>query len=180
MKKSYAMNRVGQVVAVASCAIAAAGAAVAGAAGEPPGDARPHDARPNGCGDERRPGPPDMPGAMGFGVDRPPPYLMGITLTEEQQDKIFSIMHAAAPEFREHMKAARKARDALRDLGQSTAFDNGRAAALAQAQASAESQLSLLRTRTDHDIFQLLTPEQRSRIAERQREHDAHAHGEAP
>jgi Spy/CpxP family protein refolding chaperone len=113
-----------------------------------------------------------MPGFMGpFGDDRPPPYLMGLKLSEEQQDKVFSIMHAASPELREHMKAARKAREALHDLGESDAFDSGKAAALAQAEASAESKLVLLHTRTDHDILMVLTPEQRAQIAERRREH---------
>jgi periplasmic protein CpxP/Spy len=111
---------------------------------------------------------------MEFGEERPPPYLMGIDLTEEQQDRLFAILHAAAPELREHMKAARKAHEALRDLGQSTAFDDGKAAALAQTAASAESQLALLRTRTDHEIFMVLTPEQRTHLAEGRREHDSH------
>jgi periplasmic protein CpxP/Spy len=111
---------------------------------------------------------------MGFGEDRPPPYLMGLHLTEEQEDKVFTIMHAAAPEFREHMKAAHKAHEALHDLGESAAFDNAKAAALAQAAATAESQLALLRARTDHEIFVLLTPEQRARIQERRREHESH------
>jgi periplasmic protein CpxP/Spy len=115
---------------------------------------------------------------MGFGEDHPPPYLMGLRLTEEQQDKVFTILHAAAPELREHMKAAHKAHEALRDLGESAAFDNAKAAALAQSAATAESQLALLRARTDHEIFSLLTPEQRSRIEERRREHDSR--GESP
>jgi Spy/CpxP family protein refolding chaperone len=115
---------------------------------------------------------------MGFGEDRPPPYLMGVNLSEDQQDKVFAILHAAAPQLREHMKAARKARDALRDLSESSDYDNGKATTLAQAQASAESQLTLLRTRTDHDIYLVLTQEQRTQVAQRQRER--HAHEGAP
>jgi periplasmic protein CpxP/Spy len=88
------------------------------------------------------------------------------------------ILHAAAPELREHLKAARKAHDALRDLSQSAGYDDGKATALAQTEASAQGQLLLLRTRTDHEIFMILTPEQRARLAERRREHDLH--GEPP
>jgi protein CpxP len=99
-------------------------------------------------------------------------------LSEDQQDKVFAILHAAAPQLREHMKAARKARDALRDLSESSDYDNGKATTLAQAQASAESQLTLLRTRTDHDIYLVLTQEQRTQVAQRQRER--HAHEGAP
>jgi periplasmic protein CpxP/Spy len=115
-----------------------------------------------------------------FDGDRPPPYLMGIKLTEEQEDKIFSIEHAAAPQFREHLKAARKAREALRDIGQSTAYDSNKAAALAQSEASAESQLALLHARTDHDIFLVLTAEQRAQLADRRHQHDGRSDAEPP
>jgi protein CpxP len=173
MSKSYARNRLSQGAA-AAVLICAASASM-GAPGDAPSRDGPNG--PHGCGRDSRPGPfgpPGMPGPMGFGEDRPPPYLTGANLTEEQQDKVFSILHAAAPELREHMKAARKAHEALRDLGQSAAYDNNKAASLAQAEASAQSQLTLLRTRTDHEIFMLLTPEQRTRIADRG-EHDSHA-----
>jgi Spy/CpxP family protein refolding chaperone len=92
---------------------------------------------------------------------------MGLTLSEEQQDKIFAILHAAAPANRDHMKKARKAREALRDLAQSSAYTSEKAAALAQAESAAEAELSLLRARTDHDIFMVLTPEQRAHLSER-------------
>jgi Spy/CpxP family protein refolding chaperone len=100
------------------------------------------------------------------GEDRPPPYLIGVRLSEDQQDKVFGILHAAAPEMRERSKAARKAREALRELGQSAEYDAAKAASLAQALGSAEGQLALLRARTDREIFVLLTPEQRARVAE--------------
>jgi periplasmic protein CpxP/Spy len=171
MSKSNMTNRRATVAAILICAGTAAMAA--------PADTPPRDGLkdPRGCMQDWHPGPPGppgMPGPMGFGEDRPPPYLTGIDLTEEQQDKVFAILHAAAPELREHMKAARKAHEALHDLGQSAAFDSGKAAALAQTEASAESQLALLRTHTDHEIFMVLTPEQRTHLAERRREHDSH------
>jgi periplasmic protein CpxP/Spy len=185
MSNSYASNRLTRAVAAALCLMCAAGAAMAGAGpdGPPPGDGP----GPHGCGQSWHPGPPGPPGMggmggpMGFlGEDHPPPYLMGMKLSDEQEDKVFSILHAAAPEFREHMKAARKARDALRELGQSSAYDANKAAVLAQSEASAESQLSLLHARTDHDIFLLLTQEQRTQIADKRRQHEGHPDREAP
>jgi Spy/CpxP family protein refolding chaperone len=101
---------------------------------------------------------------------------MDTALSEDQQDKVFAILHAAAPELREHMKAARKAREALGELSHSTAFDSGKAEALAQTQAEAESQVALLRARTDHDIYLVLTPDQRAHIADREHEHADRAH----
>lgn len=184
MTSSFATTRLTRGVLSTLGLAFVAGAAPAASAADGPAHDGPKD--PHACAPDRHPGPPGMPGSMGFQgpmdvlADRPPPYLMGVNLTEEQQDKVFSILHAAAPEFREHMKAARKAHDALRDLGQSVTYDNGKAATLAQAAASAQSQVELLRTRVDHEIYMLLTPEQRARIAEKRRERDAHGEPPAP
>jgi protein CpxP len=100
----------------------------------------------------------------------PPPYLRDVKLSEEQGDKIFALLHAASPKFRDQMKAEHKAREALHELGESSSFDDAKAQSLAQALASSESQLSLLHTRLDHEIFMTLTPEQRTQIADRKRQ----------
>jgi periplasmic protein CpxP/Spy len=140
-------------------------------------------AGPHDCAQEGR---PPLPGPFGpqrsldFTQDRPPPYLMGLTLSEEQQDKIFAILHAAAPAIRDHMKAARKAHDELRDLAQSAAFTSDKANALAQAESVAGAQLSLLLARNDHDIFIVLTPEQRAHLTERERDRRAPPHDGPP
>ena len=139
------------------------------AAAPPPGG--PHGE--GACGPEFR-GPPGPPGAFGgfgpphFGPDfhEGPPYLRDLALSEEQQDKVFAIVHAAAPQLREQEKTARKNRDALRDLGLSPDYDAAKAASLAQIQAAAESKLTLLHARMDHDIYGLLTADQRQRLVE--------------
>jgi Spy/CpxP family protein refolding chaperone len=119
--------------------------------------------------------------APGFGrfsgeheADRPPPFLMGLSLSDEQQDKVFAIVHAAAPALRDQSKAARKARDALRESVQSAQFTEANATQLAQAQGKAEAQLALLRTRMEHEIYSLLTTEQRARVVDRERERESH------
>jgi protein CpxP len=107
--------------------------------------------------------------------DVPPPLLAGLTLTEEQQDKVFGILHAAAPAIREQAKAHRKAREALEDLTTTVQYDEVRAGALADASAKADSQLALLRARTERDIYLLLTPQQRVQMLDRRRERQARA-----
>jgi protein CpxP len=128
------------------------------------------------------PGPPMGPPFVGpqFGTQHQPPYLMGVTLTEDQQDKVFAILHAAEPALREQEKAVRKARDGLRDLGRSAQFDAGSAATLAQALGKAESQLTLLRVRADHDVFAVLTTEQKTEISHLESEHESHRPAEHP
>jgi Spy/CpxP family protein refolding chaperone len=118
-------------------------------------------------------GPPPFMGPP-FGAQHLPPYLMGVTLTEDQQDKVFAIFHAAEPALREQEKAVRKARDGLRDLGRSAQFDAGSAAALAQVLGKSESQLALLRVRADHEVFSVLTAEQKTEISRLDSEHESH------
>jgi len=115
----------------------------------------------------RPPGPP-----MGPEEDRPPRFLMDLNLTDEQQDKVFAIMHAAAPALRDQSKAVRKARDALHELSQSSQFNEAAAAALAQTQGSAESRLALLRTHLEHQVYSILTADQRRQAAERRPDMD--------
>jgi protein CpxP len=108
--------------------------------------------------------------ASEFAWDVLPPYLAGLTLTEEQQDKVFGILYAAAPAIREQAKALRKAREALEELTTTAQYQETRAKALAEASAKADSQLALLRARAERDIYLLLTPEQRLRMLDRRRE----------
>jgi len=56
---------------------------------------------------------------------------MGLKLSEDQQDKVFAILHAAAPAMREQSKAVHKAREALHDVGRTPQFDSGNAGNLA-------------------------------------------------
>jgi Spy/CpxP family protein refolding chaperone len=87
-------------------------------------------------------------------------------LTEAQEDKLFSIMHAQEPQRRELDRAAHKARTGLRELARSGQFDESKAAALAQAEGKAVAALSLLRARTDAQVAALLSPEQREQFGE--------------
>lgn len=105
-------------------------------------------------------------GAMG-GHGGPMPMPMdgrGQHLSEEQQDKLFAIMHAQEPQRRDYEKAARKAREALRELAESDKFDEAKAGALAQAEGKAVAALALLHARTDAQVQALLTPEQRKQF----------------
>ncbi len=123
------------------------------------------------------PGPEfDSPGG-GFGA---PPYLAGLHLSDDQQDKVFAILYAAAPAMREQSKALRKAHEALRDLNESLQYDENRVKGLADGAAQADSQLTVLRVRTEHEIFALLTPEQRKQLEEHRHEREPRDQGGGP
>ena len=140
------------------------------------------DMPPMGMG-PRGPGMEGGGGGRGHGPFGPdldegsPPFMRAVHLSEEQQDKVFALTHAAAPGLREQSKAARKAHDALRDFGRSAQFDARTAATLAQAQANADSQVALSRIRLEHDLYLVLTPEQRAQLAERKKERDERPDG---
>src|ERR1700722_9835433 len=135
----------------------------------------PHDFHappPPGPGPGREMGPEFGFGpGMGPGLGVPPPFLHGLHLTDEQQDKVFAIVYAAAPALREQSKALRKAHEALRDINQSPQYDENRVKGLAETAAKADSQLTVLRVRTEHEIYAVLTPEQKKKLEERRRGH---------
>jgi len=90
-----------------------------------------------------------------------PPFLHNIELSEAQQDKVFSIMHAQAPLIREQVKIIRKTHETLQSLAKADRFDDAKVKAIAETSAHAMVELAMLRTRSDHQIYALLTPEQR-------------------
>jgi protein CpxP len=126
---------------------------------------------PDGQGGPGHPGGPMMHGGMehrmhhghhghhGHGM---PHFLRGINLTEAQRDKIFAIRYAQMPAMRDKMKALHAAHKELRGLATSAQYDDARAKSAAEAGARAMADLTLMRVRTNHEIYALLTPEQRA------------------
>lgn len=130
--------------------------------------------------------PPGAPGAHvpgpGRGGPGPGPGMPfwrfhDLALTEAQQDKLFNIMHAQAPQRREHEKAIRKAEDGLRELGRAERFDDARAAALSRDLGQAIAAAELLRVRTDAQLLAVLTPEQRTEWRKRRQHGPGRAGG---
>ncbi|MCG2584603.1 Spy/CpxP family protein refolding chaperone [Massilia sp. TS11] len=91
------------------------------------------------------------------------PFLHGVKLSDEQQDKVFAIMHAAAPQVHEQEKALKNAREGMHELMRGR-FDEGKAKALAEAEGKAVAALSLARARTHAQVLALLTPEQKQQL----------------
>lgn len=116
------------------------------------------------------------PGAPG--PDMPFGRMHGLKLSEAQQDKLFAIMHAQAPQRREHEKAIRKAHEALRDLGHADKFDDAKAAVAARDLGQAVAAEALLQARTEAQALAVLTPEQREQLRQR-RQHGPWQHGQA-
>ena len=124
---------------------------------------------------------PDWHGFGGHGPGAPGPdmpfgRMHGLKLSEAQQDKLFAIMHAQAPQRREHEKAIRKAHEALRELGHADKFDDAKAAAVSRDLGQAVAAEALLQARTAAQALAVLTPEQREQLRQH-RQHGPWQHG---
>ena len=95
-----------------------------------------------------------------------PPYLMGLDLTEDQQDKVFAIMHAEAPNKYEGQKQHRKLIEELRSLSQADSFDQAKANQISDQLAKLEKDKALNMATSQAKVFALLTPEQRKKARE--------------
>lgn len=95
-----------------------------------------------------------------------PPFLHGAKLNDAQQDKVFALLHAQAPQARQLARSAFKADSELRQLGISSQYDETKAKALAEASAKAHAELALLQARTAHQLYALLTPDQKKKLEE--------------
>lgn len=129
---------------------------------------------PMGHGHGHGPGGPESSGGFGgFGEHGPGMHgdmmmrFHHLNLSEAQRDKLFNIMHAAAPERHEHMKAIRKAHEALAELARSDRFDDARATALSRELGQAVAAEALLHARTEAQALAVLTPEQREQLRRR-------------
>jgi Spy/CpxP family protein refolding chaperone len=105
-------------------------------------------------------------GHHGMGGEFSPRYLRGLDLTEVQRDKLFEIMHAQAPAMWEKGKALSKAEDDLRKLASAPDYSEARAKAAADAVGKATFELTLAHARTERQVFEMLTPEQRQQLTE--------------
>src|SRR5271165_6217519 len=80
-----------------------------------------------------------------LGMEAPlPPYLHGLTLSDEQQDKIFDLLHGQAPQVRRLVLTLHKSHSQLRDLGLSDRYDEAAARSLIEAASKAQSELALM------------------------------------
>ena len=161
---TFPRPRLGALLLAACFAACHAGAAVA--AGEPLDDHGPG-MHGRAMGGEDMPGMGAMEGmggrhhGMGGGMMM---QLHRLNLSDAQRDKLFAIMHNAAPEAREHMKAMRKARATLAELAHADRFDDARANAASRDLGQAVAAAALLHTRTAAQALAVLTPEQREQL----------------
>lgn len=96
----------------------------------------------------------------------PMKMLRKLDLTEEQQDKVFELMHKQKPAMRDKMKEMRQARLAIHDAVMSDAYDAKQINQLADKQGKMVAEMIKVRTNNFNQIYSLLTPEQKIKAKE--------------
>ena len=139
------------ILAVTCLTLAATGVAVAHQ------DA--HDGQPNHCVKGQHKG-----HHMGMHSAGKPPFLQGIALTSEQEDKVFALTYADLPKTREQMKQRHQLHQELRQLSEAVPFDESKAKQIAEKLANLERDATLSRAKIDSKLFSILTTEQREQV----------------
>lgn len=109
-------------------------------------------------------------GKQGGGMHR---VFERLDLSQTQRDQLFEIRHGQRPALREKMKALRNDRQALRALATAEDYDADRVREIAERQAQARADLIVMRTETMHKMLQVLTPEQKQKLADMRQRHQA-------
>jgi protein CpxP len=91
-----------------------------------------------------------------------------LNLTQEQRDKISQIMDGGKQARQEKRKALWERRKALRDQAMAETYDAQRVQDLADQQAKLQAELTVMRTETFHNVYSVLTPDQKKSLAEMQ------------
>ena len=96
-----------------------------------------------------------------------PPHLMGLKLSEAQEDKIFNILHAEAPAIRNNFRQQYKLNEEIEKLSNAPSFDEKRAKQISSELARIQADAIFARASTEARIRALLTPEQISKLEEK-------------
>ncbi len=117
---------------------------------------------------------------MGIHSFGKPPFLQGIALSQEQEDKVFALTHAEIPKMREQMKLRHQLHQALKQLSEAAQFDEAKAKQTAEKLATVEKENALSRTRLDSQVLALLTPEQREQVNKNKARYEKQHDGASP
>ena len=98
--------------------------------------------------------------------DLPMHSLKRLNLSDEQQDKIFKLMHEQMPAQRDKMKSVEKLEQSLSDLKQANDYSDSKARSLVDQIAKARADMEMDRITTERKVLEILTLEQRQQLSE--------------
>lgn len=106
-------------------------------------------------------------GRHGFSDEKFLQHKLGkLNLSSEQQAQVKQIVEKQKPVFNEKRQAIRDSYKALASASSSDQYDEKNVQQLAAAQAKIQADLIVLRSNTWHEVYQVLTPEQKQKLSE--------------
>ena len=102
----------------------------------------------------------------GFGG--PGMEFRGLDLTDAQKAQVKQIMSAERPAMKPLMQQEMQNHQQMTALVRSGSFEEGKAQAIATQEAQIHTQIAVERAKIDAQVYQLLTPEQKTKLAERE------------
>lgn len=108
---------------------------------------------------------------------RLPFFLRGIELTEQQRSQIEGLLKTWHDSVESELAQERTGMHALRALSLSADYSEAKAAALVEQAQARHKALALGKAKLDHDIYQLLSDEQRQKLAANREKGDMGGHG---
>ena len=105
-----------------------------------------------------------------------------LDLTDAQQSQIKDILAKERPTVQPLFEQLRQSHHELRQIAESGAFDEAKTRSLAAQQSQTLTELIVQKTRIESELFQVLTPEQKTKAQELINRHEQrfmkHMHGE--
>lgn len=89
------------------------------------------------------------------------------TMSKEQRKKIRSIAGEMRKEMSQATNELRQSRDEMKAVVMNAKFDDAKAKALADKQGKLYAKMIYLRMKTRHQVYQVMTPEQRKQLEQR-------------
>jgi protein CpxP len=99
--------------------------------------------------------------------------LKALDLTAAQQEQVKAIMEKQKPLREARMKEMHESRQALREATRSDAYDSAKVREIANKQAALHADMTVLRVETMHQVYALLTPEQKQKWDAKRSRHGA-------
>jgi len=114
----------------------------------------------------RPPGPPQPPPPFGGGPRGIARLVMALNLTSAQLEQVKALEESERSSSKAYMEKMREADESIRTIIESGSFDETAVRELAGNASTAMVEMRVISARTDAAIYQLLTSEQRTKLAE--------------
>jgi Spy/CpxP family protein refolding chaperone len=108
------------------------------------------------------------PGGPGMGF-----WAKELNLTDEQKTQVKTIMQKEHATMKPLFQQSHQIELQMRQSAEGTTYDEAKVRTLATQKATVEAELDVQKTRIHNELFQILTPDQQSKMKELEAQHEA-------